>query len=101
MIQRMSIGTPPLGGAQRTHRGQARGNLALVVADAARIELAVAHRGLEWLRVPQLERVGGLDVVVVVQQQCKVAASPLLTINRWWRAFDVELLRAKAGVVQR
>src|SRR5690606_27797504 len=38
----------------------------LVVARAAPVDLAVAHLGLERRAVPQLEGLGGLDVVVTV-----------------------------------
>ena len=40
----------------RLDRGQVHVDLALVVARAARVELAVAFGGLEWRRLPELER---------------------------------------------
>ena len=54
-------------------------DLSLVVHGAARVELAVAHNGLEGLRGPQLERLGRLNVVVPVEQRGRLAggAQPL------------------------
>ncbi len=47
----------------------ARDELALVVAGPARIKIAVANRRLERRRLPQIQRLGRLHVVVVVDQE--------------------------------
>jgi pimeloyl-ACP methyl ester carboxylesterase len=56
-------------------RGQPADQLAFVVGDAAREQLAVAARQLERRRVPQLQRLGRLDIVVVVAQQRALAGA--------------------------
>src|SRR5438093_2532168 len=43
--------------------------LALVVADAARVEAAVPHLGLVWGRLPEIERCGRLHVIVLDADQ--------------------------------
>ena len=52
---------------------QAAGDVPLVVADAAPVEFAAAQGWLEGRRLPQLQRLGRLDIVVVVEQQRFVA----------------------------
>ena len=52
---------------QPLHGGEQHEEVALVVARAPRVEGAVAHRGLERRRGPQLVGAGRLDVVVPVQ----------------------------------
>ena len=43
-------------------------DLALVVGAAARVDLAVAYRGLEGRRDPLVQRINGLHVVVAVEE---------------------------------
>ena len=43
-------------------------HLALVVHRAARVEIAVALRGFEGRRDPQIQRVGGLHIVVAIAE---------------------------------
>ena len=50
-----------------------REHLALVVGGAAGVEVAVAHGGLERGREPGLKRLGGLHVVMPVDQQRRLA----------------------------
>jgi hypothetical protein len=50
-------------------------NLALVVGRAATIDVAVADRGLEGGRSPEVQRLGGLNVVVTVKKDGGLARS--------------------------
>src|SRR5439155_1480190 len=63
--------------AVRLDRLEPRHEVALVVGDAATEEKAVALGRLERRGRPLLERLGGLDVVVVVDEQRAVAGSGL------------------------
>ena len=56
-------------GPQRVDRGEPDEEIALVVGDAAGVEPAIALRRLEGRRDPLVERVHGLDVVVVVDEE--------------------------------
>src|SRR5207244_7686296 len=47
-------------------------------------------------RVPQLERIGGLDVIVVVEEQRPRAGAAELAPDRGRRAVDTELLGLEA-----
>src|SRR5215472_3109655 len=58
--------------------------MSLVVAHAASEQLAITARGLERRRCPQLEGLGWLDVVVVVDQQRPLAASGALSQDHRW-----------------
>lgn len=89
-----------IGGAQGANGCQARGDLALVVRDAPCVQLAVALRRLKGRRVPQVERLGGLDVIVVVEQEGERAAAPLLAIDRRWRPLGAQPLRLKTRIAQ-
>ncbi len=55
-------------GEQRFESLDLRPDLALVVDGAAGVEIAVALGGLEGRREPLVERIGGLDVVVAVDE---------------------------------
>ena len=85
---------------QGTHRCQAGRDPPLVVRHAARVQLVVAHRWLKGRRVPQVKRVGRLDVIVVIEQQRERAAAPLFAIDRRRRALYAEALRAETGLDQ-
>src|SRR6266516_8079320 len=89
-----------VGSTQGADRCQASSDLALVVACAASVKLPVAHGWFKGRREPQLERLGGLDIVVVIEQDCIGAAAGQLSIDRGWRSFDQETLRLKACTAQ-
>ena len=57
-----------IGGQQRLERLDLRNHLALVVDRAAGVEVAVALCGLEGRREPFVERIGGLHIVVAVDE---------------------------------
>ena len=65
-------------------------DLALVVGGAARVDLAVADRGLERRRLPQVERIDRLDVVVAVEQDRRRALrrQPVAVDDRVARRLD-------------
>jgi hypothetical protein len=60
----------------RLERLHVQEELPLVVHRAARVDAPVAHGGLERGRVPQLERLGRLHVVVAVDEQRRRARRP-------------------------
>ena len=74
----------PVDREQRLDRRERREDLALVVGDAARVEAAVAHLGLERRRGPELVRRRGLDVVVAVDEDGRRAlgVEPLAVDDR-------------------
>jgi len=82
---------------ERADDGETDSELAFVVGRPAREQLPVALRRLERRRVPQLERVDGLDVVVVVEQQREVALAALLPVDSGCARVGAELLRLEAG----
>ena len=55
-------------GEMRLERFHVQEELAFVVHRSAREDVSVAHRRLERRRRPQLERLGGLNVVVAVDE---------------------------------
>ncbi len=61
-------GQPAVDGAQSFGGLDVHVHLALVVGGAARVDVAVADGRLEGRRMPQLQRIGRLDVVVAVAQ---------------------------------
>src|SRR5262249_60940949 len=69
------------GVAQRADHRQAHRELALVVGRAAREQLAVAQRRLERRRVPPLDRVDRLDVVVVVEEDREAGPARLVAVD--------------------
>src|SRR5712692_8815761 len=89
-----------VGSAQGADRCQASSNLALVVACAASVKLPVAHGWFKGRREPQLEWLGGLDIVVVIEQDCIRAAAGQFPIDRGRRSFNQETLRLKANTMQ-
>ena len=67
--QKLQIdGERAVDGAQRLHGFDVRVHLSLVVGRAARVEVAVAHGGLEGRGNPFIEWIGRLDVVMSVAQ---------------------------------
>src|SRR5207244_977836 len=56
------------GGGQVAGGAQEHVQLSLVVGDTARVEVLVSDRGIERRRLPELERVLGLNVEVAVAQ---------------------------------
>jgi hypothetical protein len=65
-------------------------DLALVVGRAARVDLAVANGGCKRRRLPQLDRIDRLDVVVAVEEDGRRAfgAQPVAVHDRVARCFD-------------
>jgi hypothetical protein len=59
--------------AHRADRREPDADLGLVVGRAARVEPLVPQRRLERRGIPELDRIDGLDVVVVVEEQRGVA----------------------------
>src|SRR5262249_45058179 len=80
----------PLGLQQRPDGGQPCRDLPLVVRRAPGVEPSVSNRRLEWRRFPQLERVDGLDVVVVVEQDGVHAPAAALAVDGRRCALDLE-----------
>ena len=72
----------------RLDRLEVHEHLALVVGRAARVDLAVADRRLERRRLPQVERIDRLHVVVAVEQDRRRAlgAEPVAVDDRDARA---------------
>ena len=66
---------------QGIDRKQAGDELSFIVADAAPVELAVADFRLEGRAVPEFERLGRLDIVMVVDEQSLGAAAFALAEN--------------------
>src|SRR5438477_13093702 len=64
-------------GAVRVDRLEARHQIALVVGNAAAVEKAVALRRLEGWRLPLVERIRRLHVVVVINKKGAIAATGL------------------------
>ena len=60
----------------RFDRLEVHEDLALVVGRPARVDLAVADRGLERRRLPQVERIDRLHVVVAVEEDRRRAGAP-------------------------
>src|SRR5690348_4582981 len=74
-------------------------HLALMVRGAASIEIAVAHGGLEGGRSPQLQRLGGLHVVVPIEKDGGLAGRPeRFAINHrmHFRRNDLDAVQAHA-----
>ncbi len=65
---------------QRLHGVDARHHIGLIVRDAAREDPPIALGRLKGRRLPQVERIHGLDVVVLVQQQLAAAGAPHLGV---------------------
>jgi hypothetical protein len=55
--------------AHRPHRGDPRDQLSLVVRDTARVEPAVAHLRIKRRRIPQIQWLRRLHIIVVVAEQ--------------------------------
>ena len=74
----------------RLDRLEVHEHLALVVGRAARVDLAVADRRLERRRLPQLERIDRLHVVVAVEEDRRRAwrAQPVAVDDRIARRVD-------------
>ena len=74
----------------RLDRLEVHEDLALVVGRAARVDLAVAHRRLERRRLPQVERIDRLHVVVAVEEDRRRAggAEPVAVDDREARRLD-------------
>ena len=75
-------------------------DLALVVGGAARVDLAVADRRLEGRRLPQVDRIDGLDVVVAVEEDRRrpLRCHPVAIDDRVARRLDQpDVLHADAA----
>ena len=84
----------------RFDRLEVHEDLALVVGGAARVDLAVAHGRLERRRLPQIERVDRLHVVVAVEENRRRArrAEPVAVDDRIARRVDEpDVLQADAA----
>ena len=84
----------------RFDRLEVHEDLALVVGGAARVDLAVADRRLERRRLPQLERIDRLHVVVAVEQDRRRAlgAEPVAVDDGIARRLDQpDVLQADAA----
>ena len=89
-----------VGGEQRLQALDLRPDLALVVAGAAAVEVAVALGWLEGRRDPLVLGVGGLDVVVAVEERGGLAGGvqPVGVDQRMALGFDQpRVLEADAG----
>src|SRR5437899_958097 len=60
---------PPFDGLPRLDREELHNQVAFRVRAAATPELAILDRGIEWIPLPFVQRVDGLDVVMLVHQQ--------------------------------
>ena len=60
---------PPFDGLPRLDREELHDQVAFRVRAAATPELAILDRGIEWIPLPFVQRVDGLDVVMLVHQQ--------------------------------
>jgi hypothetical protein len=65
-------------GEKSVQRRQPAFQMAFVIAHSTGVHLAFANRRLEGRRVPQLEGLGRLDVVVIVEEQCPIAPASSL-----------------------
>src|SRR5665213_1819577 len=74
--------------------------LTLVVAGATRVEVPVPHFWLEGRRVPEVKRLGGLYIVVVVEQQSEGTSPTLLTIDNRRCSLDLQALCREATCLQ-
>ena len=83
--------------AHRSNRCEPNRKLGLVVGRAAREQLPVAHRRLERRRLPEVERIDRLHVVVVVQEEREVAGARELAVDRRRGAVDRQLPCLEAG----
>ena len=77
--------------AKGTDRRKPDADLGLVVGSTARIEPAVTQRRFERRRLPELDRVDWLDIVVVVEEQSGVAFTCELPVHGRRSAVDLEL----------
>jgi len=80
----------------RLDRAQSRDQVALVVRDAARPDATIADVGPEGLVAPQLERLGRLDVVVVVQLKLAGARAGDNAVDDRWPALELDALGGSA-----
>ena len=78
--------------AQGTDRRKADADLGLVVGRAARVEPAVTQRRFERRRLPELDRVDRLHVVVVVEEESGLTFTRELSVHGRRSAVDLELL---------
>ncbi len=84
----------------RFDRLEVHEDLALVVGRAARVDLAVADRGLERRRFPQVHRIDRLHVVVAVEEDGRRAfrAQPVAVDDRIaWRVDQAHVAEADAA----
>src|SRR5262249_28464659 len=82
--------------AQGADDRQADRELALVVGGAARKQLAVPQRRFERRRVPETDRVAGLDVVVVVQENREAGSTRLVAVDGRSTSVSPKLQRLEA-----
>src|SRR6266516_5830401 len=75
-------------------------DLGLVVGRAAREEPVAPERRLEWRGIPELDRIDGLDVTVVVEEQRGVALAGKLAVDRGRCPVDSELPGLEVGAGQ-
>lgn len=83
-------------GADRADRRESHCKLALIVRRAACEQLAVALCWLERRRFPEVERIDGLDVVMVIEQECEIAAARLVGVDSRRPTDGAKLARLEA-----
>jgi hypothetical protein len=89
------------GVAKSANHGEPYCELGLIVGCATREEFPIAQRWLKRRRVPQIERVNRLNVIVVVQKQCVIAAPALLAIDRCRPISGTQLPRFETSGLQK
>ena len=90
MINLMLSGSAPRLLQVRFDRLEVHEHLALVVGGAARVDLAIAHGRLEGRRLPEIDGIHGLHVVVPVEQNGRRARrmQPVAVDDRIARRVD-------------
>jgi hypothetical protein len=83
-------------GQDRIDREQAGDDMSLVITYAAAVEFPVSQGRLEGRRLPQLQRLGRLDIIMVIDQKCPVGFAFSLSIDDR-RATGIHDLDVKAA----
>ena len=77
----MRAGCRPVTCSHSIDSGQPRDDMALIVRYAPGVHLAVPDARLEWWRVPQIERLRRLNVIVVVEDDRAVGVAGSLGVD--------------------